>query len=170
MSKSPVRIKLNNEGTLNGYHIRDLARTRRDVLAKILRKQGSRYSQVIKRLNVLGIYNKNRHPDITAIVHKDIKYIQRHFGHLAKTKRSPKKSVKRSYKKRSYKKRSYKKRSPKRSYKKKSSKKHSIKRKSSKRSAKRSYKKRSVKRSYKKKRSQKKRSTKRSYKKRSLKK
>ena len=137
IKKSKVRIYL-KPGGLKGYHIKDTMKTRRSILKKLLRKDS--YSTIIKRLNVLSIYNKNRYPEISKKVKSDISFIQKNFYNKSLSK---KRSKKRSIKKRMSKKRS---------------KKRSIKKL-------KSMKKRSKKRSMKKLKSMKKRSKKRSIKK-----
>jgi hypothetical protein len=94
--KSRVRIPV-KKGTLEGYSVYDLARDRRKLLVKLIKTGNSTYSQIIKRLNVLVIYNKNRYPDIADKVLRDLEYIQRHMSHYSKQsakKSSPKRSPK----------------------------------------------------------------------------
>jgi adenylate kinase/ribonuclease R len=129
IKKSNVRIYL-KPGGLKEYHIKDTMKTRRSILKKLLRKDS--YSTIIKRLNVLSIYNKNRYPEISKKVKSDISYIQKNFYNKSLSKkRSIKKrmSKKRSIKKRMSKKRMSKKRSIKKlkSMKKRSKKKSSMK-------------------------------------------
>ena len=151
-SKSRVRIPLTTQGGLFGYHINTPAKGRRSLLKRILSKRKATYSEVVKRLNVLVIYNKRRHPEISMKVKTDIDYIHRHLTKYKKTpsKKSKRKSVKRrSVKRRSVKRRSVKRRSVKRrSVKRRSVKSRSVKRRSvNSRSVKRrSVKSRSVKR------------------------
>lgn len=125
-SKSIVRIPLTTQGGLYGYHVNTPAKGRRSLLKRILSKRKATYSEVVKRLNVLVIYNKRRHPEISTKVKTDIDYIHRH---LTKYKKSP---VKSKSKKKSVKRKSKRKSRPKRrSVKRKSkSKRRSVKRKS----------------------------------------
>ena len=83
-SKSKVRIIL-GKGSLKGYHVKDSPLKRRRILSRMLKSRKSTYSQVIKRLNVLAIYNKNRSPKLTSKVRTDIKYIQNKFKSYSKT-------------------------------------------------------------------------------------
>jgi septum formation topological specificity factor MinE len=78
-SKSKVRIPIKQKGLLFGYHIDMTAKSRRSLLKKLLSKRKATYSQIIKRLNVLTIYNKNRHPDISEKIKRDIDFVHRHF-------------------------------------------------------------------------------------------
>ena len=121
IKKSKVRIYL-KPGGLKGYHIKDTMKTRRSILKKLLRKDS--YSTIIKRLNVLSIYNKNRYPEISKKVKSDISFIQKNFYNKSLSK---KRSKKRSIKKRMSKKRSKKRSIKKLKSMKKRSKKRSIK-------------------------------------------
>lgn len=89
-----VQIKL-KKGGLPGYHIRDKKQTRRDILLHLLSSGTTEYSTLIKRLNVLAIYNKNKHPELTDKLRRDMDYIRRKY----KQKRSSNK--KRSHRKKS---------------------------------------------------------------------
>ena len=106
--KSLVRIPLTTQGGLFGYHVDMPLDARRSLLKNILRKNLATYSEVVKRLNVLSIYNKNRHPEISKRVIRDMRYIQK----SSKRKSTKRKSTKRrSTKRRSTKRRSTKRRS-----------------------------------------------------------
>jgi hypothetical protein len=130
-SKSLVKIPLTTQGGLFGYHVNTPAKGRRSLLKRILSKRKATYSEIVKRLNVLVIYNKRRHPEISAKVKTDIDYIHRH---LTKYKKSPtKKSKRRSVKRRSVKRKSKSKSKSKRRSKRRSVKRRSVKRRSVKR-------------------------------------
>ena len=106
--KSLVKIPLTTKGGLFGYHIDMPLKSRRSLLKNILRKDLATYSEVVKRLNVLSIYNKNRHPEISKRVIRDMRYIQK----TSKRKSTKRRSMKRkSTKRRSTKRRSMKRRS-----------------------------------------------------------
>ena len=75
--KSLVRIPITTKGGLFGYRVDMPLDTRRSLLKKILRTGLATYSEVVKRLNVLSIYNKNRHPEISKRVIRDMRYIQK---------------------------------------------------------------------------------------------
>ena len=107
-STSSVRIHV-KKGGLPGYSLSISRKQRREALDKIIKVQP--WSTIVKRLNVLYIYNKNKHPENAMKFKRDMKYVQKKY------KMSPKRSYKKSHKKMSSK-RSYKKMSPKRSYKK----------------------------------------------------
>jgi hypothetical protein len=123
-SKSRVRIHV-TKGSLHGYSLYDKRADRREVLKKLAKKDT--WETVVKRLNALYIYNKNKHPQTASKFKRDMKFIQKEFSSKKMSKRhSKKKSKKRSTKKRSIKKRSTKKRSTKKlSTKKRSTKKRS---------------------------------------------
>ena len=91
-----VRITLTTKGGLFGYHVDMPLDTRRSLLKNILRKDLATYSEVVKRLNVLSIYNKNRHPEISKRVIRDMRYIQK----STKRKSTKRKSMKRKSMKR----------------------------------------------------------------------
>jgi len=78
---------------------------RRSILKNLLLK--TPYSTIIKRLNVLAIYNKNRYPETLSKIKRDMSFLQK----TSTKKRSVKKpsAKKRSVKKSSTKKRSVKK-------------------------------------------------------------
>ena len=78
-SKSKVRIPIRQKGLLFGYHVDMTAKSRRSLLKRLLSKRKATYSQIIKRLNVLKIYNKNRHPEISEKIKRDIDFIHRHY-------------------------------------------------------------------------------------------
>jgi hypothetical protein len=73
-SKSKVRIKV-SKGKLLGYHVTDPLKMRRSILKKIVKDMP--YDKLIKRLNVLSIYNINRNPEISQKINRDIKFIQK---------------------------------------------------------------------------------------------
>ncbi len=119
-SKSKIRLHV-EKGSLPGYFLADKQMNRRKILTKIAKRDS--WETIVKRLNVLYIYNKNHHPDIAAKFRRDMKYIQKEFSPDYKTKTKSKttkrRSVKRSTKRRSVK-RSTKRRSVKRSTKRRS--------------------------------------------------
>jgi len=71
-----LNIKL-KKGGLAGYRINDPVKQKKQVLDKLVKKDG--YSTIIKRLNILAIYNKNKNPSYTAKVRKDISYLQNKY-------------------------------------------------------------------------------------------
>jgi hypothetical protein len=79
----------------------DLQRNRRSLLKKILKNKWATFSEVIKRLNVLSIYNKNRYPEKSTKIKRDIQYVEKDLIKYSKTyKRSSpkkKKSIKKYY-------------------------------------------------------------------------
>lgn len=74
--KSPVRIKLTAIGSLSkfGYHADKSVESRHAALRKAVKANG--YTEVIRRLNVLYIYNKNRHPDLAQKFKLDMTWVQ----------------------------------------------------------------------------------------------
>ena len=57
------------------YHVHMPLKERQESLRKAYKAYG--YSTLIKRLNILAVYNKYKHPDIVDIVHKDMDYIRK---------------------------------------------------------------------------------------------
>ena len=76
-AKTPVRIHLKSIGALTkfGYHANKSATVRRAALAKAATANG--YTEVIRRLNVLYIYNKNKHPTMAAKFKADMHWLQK---------------------------------------------------------------------------------------------
>lgn len=72
-----VIIKLKDTHSLSslGYHMHNSDRSRRIALGKAMALYGSSY--VIKKLNVIRIYNKKTHPELANIALQDILYVQR---------------------------------------------------------------------------------------------
>ena len=73
--------------SLEGYKMDDVAKSRRAVLETMLKTKKATYAQLIRRLNVLAIFHKNKSPQRTERVRKDITYVQRNFH--AKYAKSP---------------------------------------------------------------------------------
>ena len=90
--KSKVRIPV-TKGKLFGYHVDNLARDRRSLLKSLIRSRRATFSEIIKRLNVLVIYNKRKHPETLKKIKRDLDYIERHTSkyRLSPQKKSPKK-------------------------------------------------------------------------------
>ncbi len=95
-SKSKVRIPA-TKGKLFGYHVDNLARDRRSLLKRLIRSKKATFSEIIKRLNVLVIYNKRKHPETSKKIKRDLDYIERHMSkyRLSPQRKSPKKNRKR---------------------------------------------------------------------------
>jgi len=75
--KTPrVRIKLKAIGSLTkfGYHANKSVAVRHAALKKAAKANG--YNEVIKRLNVLYIYNKNRNPKLAEKFKLDMTWVQ----------------------------------------------------------------------------------------------
>jgi hypothetical protein len=104
-SKSKVRIP-SSKGKLFGYHVDSLARDRRSLLKRLIRSRRATFSEIIKRLNVLVIYNKRKHPETSKKVKRDLDYIERHMSQyrLSPQRKSPRKK---SRKRKSIKRKSY---------------------------------------------------------------
>ncbi len=75
-SKSPVRIKLKAVGSLTrfGYHADKSDAVRHAALKKAIKANGR--TEVIRRLNVLYIYNKNRNPKLALKFKLDMTWVQ----------------------------------------------------------------------------------------------
>lgn len=100
-SRSKVRIPT-KKGKLPDYHLSDTKEHRRNILHKIAKKDT--WEEVVKRLNVLYIYNKNKHPEIASKFKRDMKYIHDLYNTSPIKKMSKKRSMKKMSKKRSMKK------------------------------------------------------------------
>ena len=72
--RSPVRIKA-QKGGLHGYSLKLKLRDRRNILDRLVKIYG--YSNIIKKLNLLYVYNKNNHPENALKFRRDMIYIQR---------------------------------------------------------------------------------------------
>ncbi len=75
-AQKQVRIKLKAVGSLTkfGYRANKSATARRAALKKAAEVNG--YNEVVRRLNVLYIYNKNRHPELAAKYKLDMTWVQ----------------------------------------------------------------------------------------------
>ena len=83
-----LNIKL-KKGGLSGYKINDPLKTKRKVLDILVIEYG--YSTIVKRLNILAIYNKNKNPLYSSIIRKDIEYLQNKYRNKnKKSVKSPK--------------------------------------------------------------------------------
>ena len=132
-SKSKVRIPVTTRGGLFGYHIDLPEKKRRSLLKFLLDRKRATYSEIIKRLNVLSIYNKRRHPETSRRAKRDMDFVHKHYQKYSLT-----------FKHTGSKRKSYKKKSPRRS--KRKSPRRSKRKSSPRRSKRKSYKKRSPKR------------------------
>ena len=72
--RRPVRIKA-QKGGLHGYSLKHKLRDRRNILDRLVKIYG--YSNIIKKLNLLYVYNKNNHPENALKFRRDMIYIQR---------------------------------------------------------------------------------------------
>jgi hypothetical protein len=57
------------------YHVDLPVKERQEALKKAYKAYG--YSTLIKRLNILAVYNKYKHPEIVDIVQKDMDFIRK---------------------------------------------------------------------------------------------
>lgn len=100
-SRSPVRIKLNKKDQLTGYQLSDFAYMRQGMLGQLIRHNDIPYATVIRRLNALAIFNKNKNPEYVKRIRNDIKYLQKtHYMYSKsyKQRKSPKQKKSRSKK------------------------------------------------------------------------
>lgn len=72
--KRGVRIKA-KKGGLHGYSLKLSLKERRNIIDKIVKIYG--YSNIIKKLNLLYVYNKNNHPENALKFRRDMIYVQR---------------------------------------------------------------------------------------------
>lgn len=84
----PVHIALKHAGALApfGYvHVATMSQaSRRKALSAAATSMG--WLHVLRRLNVLYIYTKNRHPDLAAIFHSDRMYASYRYSKNKATK------------------------------------------------------------------------------------
>lgn len=73
-----VRIPA-RKGLLMGYHVNLPLKERRKILTNNIRADLSNYSETIKRLNVLSIYNMYKHPETSKKIKRDISFLQKKF-------------------------------------------------------------------------------------------
>ena len=97
-SKSRVRIHI-EKGALPGYSLSLKRSDRREILDKLVKKYG--WSNIVKKLNVLYIYNMNRYPVNAGKFRRDMYYIQKKFSPNHKTSQKSYKKSKRSKPKKS---------------------------------------------------------------------
>jgi hypothetical protein len=78
-SKSKVRIPVRKSGELKkyGYDIYISAAERRAALAKAVKKYGA--LSVFRKLNVLVIFNKNKHPDLSKKFKSDRDWVGKNY-------------------------------------------------------------------------------------------
>ena len=73
-ASSPVRIKA-QKGGLYGYSLKLSLKDRRNILNRLIKIYG--HNNIIKKLNLLYVYNKNNHPDNALKFRRDMIYIQK---------------------------------------------------------------------------------------------
>ena len=75
--KKVVRIKV-QKGGLHGYSLKLNLVNRRKALHKLVSQYG--WGNIVKKLNVLYIYNKNNHPVNALKFRRDMKYVQKMYN------------------------------------------------------------------------------------------
>lgn len=84
--KQKVKIEIASGYFQGEYHARDSAKKRHVALKKAVDRitkskdvatEREAYNKVIRRVNVLSIFNKNKNPDVSEIFRKDMEYLQR---------------------------------------------------------------------------------------------
>jgi hypothetical protein len=94
-----VKIHL-EKNALPGYSLSIKKDERRKILDKLVNKFG--WVNIVRKLNVLYIYNKNKHPKTAMKFRRDMKYIQKYFSPKSKkAKKQPKKKATKQTKKQS---------------------------------------------------------------------
>jgi len=91
-----VKIHL-EKNALPGYSLSIKKDERRKILDKLVNKFG--WVNIVRKLNVLYIYNKNKHPKTAMKFRRDMKYIQKYFS--PKSKKAKKQTKKQSKNKQS---------------------------------------------------------------------
>lgn len=77
MPKSPVRIKITAPGSLQGYKLSQSASVRRKHLASAVKKKG--YGHVMKKVNALYIFNRNKYPSKGKLLSSDKKWLSKKY-------------------------------------------------------------------------------------------
>jgi len=88
-----VKIHL-EKNALPGYSLSIKKDERRKILDKLVNKFG--WVNIVRKLNVLYIYNKNKHPKTAMKFRRDMKYIQKYFS--PKSKKAKKQTKKKATK------------------------------------------------------------------------
>ncbi len=75
--KSKVRIPVSNKGSLSkhGWSASKPSTKRHAALKKAMKEFTP--GMVVKKLNLLSIYNKNRHPELAKLARSDMKFVQK---------------------------------------------------------------------------------------------
>lgn len=78
-AKSKVRIPVTHKGSLSkyGYSLKKSKTSRHRALTKAIRAYGP--GEVVKKVNVLSIYNKKHHKMASKKAHADVKYVEEKF-------------------------------------------------------------------------------------------
>ena len=76
--RSRVRIPT-QKGKLFGYSLDMPVKERRSLLKRLMKRKLATFSDVIKRLNVLAIYNYRRHPETTKRVRRDMAWVEKNL-------------------------------------------------------------------------------------------
>jgi len=87
ISGNKIKIHL-EKNALPGYSLQLTKKERRLILNKLVKQFG--WVNIVRKLNVLYIYNKNKHPTTADKFRRDMKYIQKSFSPTSKSKKSPK--------------------------------------------------------------------------------
>ena len=87
MTKSPVRIKITAPGSLQGYKLSQSASVRRKHLASAVKKKG--YGHVMKKVNALYIFNRNKYPSKGKLLSSDKKWLSKKYKGKSGLKTSP---------------------------------------------------------------------------------
>jgi len=92
-----LKIKL-EKGSLPGYTLSMNQKDRRSLLDKLVLEYG--WSNIVKKLNVLYVYNKNRYPENAMKFRKDMFYVQKKYRpSISRKSRKSRKSIQRNPKK-----------------------------------------------------------------------
>lgn len=71
--RTQIRIKA-KKGGLHGYSLKLNLKERRNILDRLIKVYG--HSNIIKKLNLLYVYNKNNYPDNALKFRRDMLYVQ----------------------------------------------------------------------------------------------
>lgn len=85
-SRSRSRVRIPTEkGKLFGYNLDIPAKDRRALLKRLVKRGVASFSEIIKRLNVLAIYNYKRHPKTTKKVRHDMAWVEKNLYSFRKS-------------------------------------------------------------------------------------
>jgi hypothetical protein len=85
MSSKP-KVKITLKGNLGKYSTKLKLQERRKELIKLIKTKKKDYApiKILRRLNVLYIFNKNKNPELAQKFRRDFKYVKKYIKDIAK--------------------------------------------------------------------------------------